>query len=194
MTRFTDLIVQRASSVVNIGLGVSRTGPKAGEIGGIVVEVGVGAGLEGEEKHLDDNLVHGIVLTIVLADEADVRRLDVEVPGVRHCQVELREPEEHSTAAVIFYIVGDCLQAHTGGCQDHCFELHYCFVVVLVDCWVYEDRGGAYEFDKIVVLYCYVVVYMVASVEEGLDLDEIVDPYCVGELEAGDCGHGPEVG
>ena len=194
VTRFTDLIVQRASSVVNIGLGVSRTGPKAGEIGGIVVEVGVGAGLEGEEKHLDDNLVHGIVLTIVLADEADVRRLDVEVPGVRHCQVELREPEEHSAAAVIFYIVGDCLQAHTGGCQDHCFELHYCFVVVLVDCWVYEDRGGAYEFDKVIVLHCYVVVDVITSVEEGLDFDEIVDSYCVGELEAGDGGHGPEVG
>ena len=96
VTRFTDLIVTRASSVVNVGVGVGRAGPNTGEIGGIVVEVGVGAGLECEEKHLDDNLVHGVVLAVVLADQADVGRLDVEVPGVRHCQVELREPEEHS--------------------------------------------------------------------------------------------------
>ena len=106
---FADFVVERASSVVDVGFGVGGAGGNAGEIGRIIVEVGVGAGLEGEEKHLNNNLVHGVVLAVVLADEADVRRLNIEIPGIRHSQVELRKPEEHSAVAIVLYIVGDCL-------------------------------------------------------------------------------------
>ena len=38
------------------------------------------------------------------------------------------------------------------------------------------------------------MVYVVTSVEKGLDFYKIVDADSVGELEAGDGGHGPEVG
>ena len=38
------------------------------------------------------------------------------------------------------------------------------------------------------------MVYVITSVEESLDFYKIVDADCVGELEAGDCSHGPEVG
>ena len=92
VTRFTDLIVTRASSVVNVGVGVGRAGPNTGEIGGIVVEVGVGAGLECEEKHLDDNLVHGrhphcwVVLStmyVMLSQDVQTEELvQVTQPGI----------------------------------------------------------------------------------------------------------------
>jgi len=191
---FADLVIEVSAVCVIIADGVGGAGTNAGKIDGVVVLSLIGAGLEGEEEHLDDDLIHGIIFPVVWSNQADIGGFDIEVPGIGHGEVELREAKEHSAAAVIFNVVGDAGQSCAGGGEDHGLVLHDGFVVVLVDGGVDEDRGGAYEFDVVVVLGGYVVVDEVAAVEEGLDLYEVVYAQAVGEFKACDGGHGPEVG
>jgi hypothetical protein len=82
------------------GDGRGGTGRQAGIVDRIVVLILVGAGPEPEEEHLDDHLVHGRILSIVGSHQRDVRRLDVEVPRLGHCEVELSEAEEHAALPI----------------------------------------------------------------------------------------------
>lgn len=147
------------------------------------------AGSPGKVEGVVGDLVESWVHCVADAHKADVGSLDVEVPGVRHAQVQLRHPEEHAVGPVVAQGIGNCAQAHVGGVQDVCSVLEVELVGLFVLFRIGNDGGGAEEGEKVVGLHEHVIADCIIGVDIGNNFDMVVVSYTVAQLQS--CNHCP---
>ena len=140
-------VAELEGSVGNRGVGVGHRVPGASRHAGVVarqvVVAGIIASSESKEKHVDDNLVHLVVVKIKRTDQTDVGSLNIEVAGIRHAQVETTESEKHAIGAVKALGIGNIIQStHTVG-ERHRLELYDAHLIVKVHSRLVDDRGDA---------------------------------------------------
>lgn len=136
------------------------------------------------------DLVESCVDRVENADQADVCSLDVEVPGVRHAQVQLRHSEEHPVSPVVAQGIGNCAQAHVGGVENvrSIFQVELIGLFVLF--WVGDDGGGAEEGEKVVGLDKHIIADCVIHVDVGNNFDVVIVSHTIAQLQS--CNHRPD--